>query len=154
MCVAHSSALLNWRLLLSNDLLLKVAHRVAFLVVSLGVLHVPFSIAEMNMKLKYHIAKHIVLAGKPVTLHRCMHREMHASDGSPHKHVSAADNHNPLHRRGKVLNVLVMVVHIIILWIVVVVRDCIGSSNRIGTSIVLPTGKSSLGIATTIVYAH
>ena len=37
-CVAHSSALLNWRLLLSNDLLLKVAHRVAFLVVSLGVL--------------------------------------------------------------------------------------------------------------------
>ena len=36
MCVAHSSALLNWRLLLSNDLLLKVAHRVAFLVVSLG----------------------------------------------------------------------------------------------------------------------
>ena len=37
MCVAHSSALLNWRLLLSNDLLLKVAHRVAFLVVSLGV---------------------------------------------------------------------------------------------------------------------
>jgi hypothetical protein len=29
------SALLNWRLLLSNDLLLKVAHRVEFLVVSL-----------------------------------------------------------------------------------------------------------------------
>ena len=43
MCVAHFSALLNWRLLLSNDLLLKVAHRVAFLVVSLRLLRTAVS---------------------------------------------------------------------------------------------------------------
>lgn len=60
-----------------------------------GVLHVAYIIAEMNMKLKYHIAKNIVLAGKPVTMHST-ERYMHAMVLHI-KHVSAADKQQTTH---------------------------------------------------------